>query len=65
MVNNKGFETTVMGLLVTDEKGHTSRDGVFASGDVVTGSSTVVEAVSNEKLVAKSIEEYCESKKES
>lgn len=54
-----------MGLLVTDEKGHTSRDGVFASGDVVTGSSTVVEAVSNEKLVAKSIEEYCESKKES
>lgn len=59
VVNNKGFETTVMGLLVTDENGHTTREGVFASGDVVTGSSTVVEVVSNAKVVAESIEEYC------
>ena len=59
VINNKGFQTTAMGLLVTDEKGHTTREGVFASGDVVTGSKTVVEAVSNAKVVAESIEEYC------
>ena len=61
VVNNKGFETSIQGLLVTDEKGYTTKRGVFASGDVVTGSKTVVEAVSNAKLVAVSIEEYCDS----
>lgn len=41
------------GLLVTNEYGQTTRKRVFASGDVVTGARTVVEAVANAKLVAK------------
>lgn len=55
--NNAGFLTN-QGLLVT-YKGHTTREGVFASGDVVTGSKTVVQAVADAKLVADAIDEYC------
>ena len=61
VANNKGFETSMKGLLVVDDIGHTSVDGVFASGDVVTGSRTVVEAVNFAKIVAKSIDDYCTS----
>lgn len=60
VVNNKGFETD-RGLLVTGDTGQTTREGVFASGDVVTGSKTVVEAVANAKKVALAIDEYCKS----
>ncbi|WP_305303377.1 NAD(P)-dependent oxidoreductase [Romboutsia ilealis] len=61
--NTKNLDTNKYGLLVTDDKGHTTRDGVFASGDVVTGAKTVVEAVANAKEVANSIEEYLKLKK--
>lgn len=53
-----GLETNAYGLLTTDEYGHTTRNGVFASGDVVTGAKTVVEAAANAKVVAKEIEKY-------
>lgn len=46
------------GLLVTNEIGSTTRPGVFASGDVVTGAKTVVEAVRLSKIVADAIDEY-------
>jgi glutamate synthase (NADPH) small chain len=46
------------GLLKADECGRTSKEGVFASGDVVTGAKTVVEAVRLSKKVADSIDEY-------
>lgn len=59
VANNKGIETNKHGLLVTDESGHTTREGVFASGDVVTGARTVVEAVNYAKHVAESIDEFC------
>lgn len=59
VANNKGIETNKKGLLVTDELGHTTREGVFASGDVVTGARTVVEAVNFAKNVAESIDEFC------
>ena len=36
-------------------------DGVFASGDVVTGAKTVVSAVASAKKVAQTIHEYIES----
>ena len=58
-VNNKGFRTIGNGLLAVGETGETSRDGVFASGDVVTGAKTVVEAVAHAKTVAESIDQYC------
>lgn len=59
VVNNKGFETNSQGLLVIDDYGHTTKEGVFASGDVVTGARTVVEAVNYAKHVANSIDIYC------
>ena len=48
-------------LLVTDESGHTTKQGVFACGDVVSGARTVIEAVAAAKIVADSIDEYCSS----
>lgn len=59
--NTKKLETNKWGLLITDEIGHTTREGVFASGDVVTGARTVVEAVAHAKKVADAICEYCEN----
>lgn len=61
VANTVGLDTNKWGLLLTDEKGHTTRDGVFASGDVVTGANTVVHAVAYAKVVADSIEEYCDN----
>lgn len=58
--NSKGIDVNNRGLLVTDEFGRTTREGVFASGDVVTGAKTVVEAVRVSKVVAKAMEEYLE-----
>lgn len=56
--STKGIEVNGRGLLSTDENGRTSREGVFASGDVVTGAKTVVEAVKVSKKVADIIDEY-------
>lgn len=60
VANTTGLETNKWGLLLTDDKGHTTKEGVFASGDVVTGANTVVHAVAYAKIVADSIEEYCQ-----
>lgn len=56
--NTKQIEVNAHGLLITDEYGRTTREGVFASGDVVTGAKTVVEAVRRSKMVAAAIEEH-------
>jgi glutamate synthase (NADPH/NADH) small chain len=54
----KGIEIGNKGLINTDLNGRTTRAGVFASGDVVTGAKTVVEAVRVSKMVADAIDEY-------
>ena len=59
--STKNLDTNKWGLLVTDEAGHTTKKGTFASGDVVTGAKTVVQAVVQAKKVAESIIEYCEN----
>jgi glutamate synthase (NADPH) small chain len=59
--NTKGIEVNKYGLVITDECGRTTRGGVFASGDVVTGAKTVVEAVHFSKKTAAAIEEYFEA----
>lgn len=51
------------GLIVIDESGRTTREGVFAAGDVVAGSKNVVLAVYYSKRVANAIDEYLKSKK--
>ncbi len=61
IANTKGIEINKDGLLTTDGYGKTTREGVFASGDVVTGAKTVVEAVNFSKKVAQSIEAYMDS----
>lgn len=60
--NTNGLETNKWGLLLTDEYGHTTKKGVFASGDVVTGAKTVVRASANAKIVASEIEKYLNEK---
>lgn len=47
------------GLFEVDDCGRTSRPGVFAAGDAVTGPKTVVEAVAFARKAAVSIMEYC------
>lgn len=57
----KGLNANKRGLLEADETGHTSRPGIFASGDVVNGARTVVEAVAHSKIVAESMHAYMQS----
>jgi glutamate synthase (NADPH/NADH) small chain len=59
----KEIQTGDSGLVITDENGSTTKDGVFASGDVVTGAKTVVAAVEYSKIVADAIHKYVEEKK--
>ena len=59
--NTTRLDTNKWGLLITDEKGNTTKKGTFASGDVVTGAKTVVEAVAQAKVVAETIDEYCKN----
>ena len=58
-----GLETTSHGLLATDDKGRTTRPGIFASGDVVLGTRTVVEAVHYSKQVAGEMDDYLRQKR--
>lgn len=53
-----GLDANSRGLLVADECGRTTRPGIFASGDVVVGARTVVEAVAFSKKVAQAMHEY-------
>ena len=57
-----GLETTRKGGLVADETGKTTREGVYAGGDAVTGSATVILAMGAGKEAAHSIDEYIKNK---
>lgn len=56
-----GLDANARGLLVADEYGNTSRPGIFASGDVVNGARTVVEAVAHSKVVAETMHAYIQN----
>ena len=58
VTHTAGIETQEKGLVITDEFGHTTREGVFAAGDVVTGPKTVVIAVREAKKAACGIDKY-------
>lgn len=58
----EGLATTRKGGIEADEKGRTSRQGIFAGGDAVTGAATVILAMGAGKTGAKSIDEYIKSK---
>ena len=59
----KNLNTTRKGGIEADENGQTSREGVFAGGDAVTGAATVILAMGAGKTGAKSIDKYIKSKK--
>ncbi|MFI3290143.1 MAG: NADPH-dependent glutamate synthase [Rikenellaceae bacterium] len=58
----KGLETNRWGCVVANEDGATSREGVFAGGDVVTGAATVILAMGAGRKAAAAINEYITSK---
>ncbi len=58
----KGLETNKHGCFIADENGLTSREGVYAGGDAVTGAATVILAMGAGKTAAKAIDEYIKSK---
>ena len=58
----EGLETTAKGCIVADEVGQTSREGVFAGGDAVTGAATVILAMEAGKKSAAAIDAYIKKK---
>ena len=56
-----GLETTRRGCIVADENGATTRPGVFAGGDAVTGAATVILAMGAGRKAAAAINEYINS----
>ena len=50
------------GIVVEEETGLTSREGVYAGGDAVTGAATVILAMGAGKTAAKAIDEYLSAK---
>ena len=59
----KCLDTNKHGCFIADENGQTSREGVFAGGDAVTGAATVILAMGAGKTAAKAMDEYIKSKK--
>ena len=60
----KGLEVNRHGGIVVNEDGLTSREGIYAGGDAVTGASTVISAMGAGKTAARAIDEYIRSKKD-
>ena len=59
----KGLETQKWGgIIVNEDTGLTSREGVYAGGDAVTGAATVILAMGAGKTAAKAIDEYLSAK---
>lgn len=56
------LESNKWGCIVADENGSTTRPGVFAGGDTVTGAATVILAMEAGRKSAKAIDEYIASK---
>ncbi|MDR0415649.1 MAG: NADPH-dependent glutamate synthase [Prevotellaceae bacterium] len=56
-----GLERNKRGCLVANDVGATSRPGVFAGGDAVTGAATVILAMGAGRTAAKAIDEYVRS----
>ncbi len=57
-----GMETNKHGNIVADENGKTTKEGVFAGGDIVTGAATVILAMGAGKKAAEAIHEYVQQK---
>ncbi len=58
-----GLDTDRRGCIVADEQGATTRKGVFAGGDAVTGAATVILAMGAGRKAAKAIDNYLQEGK--
>ena len=58
----EGLEVNKWKCIVADENGLTSKEGVYAGGDAVTGAATVILAMGAGKAAAKGIDEYLSNK---
>ena len=58
----EGMDANKHGCIVADEHGATTKPGVFAGGDAVTGAATVILAMGAGKKAAASIDEYLKNK---
>lgn len=58
----KGLEVNSHGGIIVNEDGLSSREGIYAGGDAVTGASTVISAMGAGKVAARAIDEYIMSK---
>lgn len=59
----EGLQTNRKGCLIADDNGSTTREGVFAGGDAVTGAATVILAMGAGKTAAKAMDTYIQNKK--
>lgn len=59
-----GLETCRRGCLVANDEGATTREGVFAGGDAVTGAATVILAMGAGRTAAAAIDAYIKSRKD-
>ncbi|MBO5216706.1 MAG: NADPH-dependent glutamate synthase [Alistipes sp.] len=59
----RGLETNRRGCIVADDNGATTREGVFAGGDAVTGAATVILAMGAGRKAAKAIDAYIKEKR--
>ena len=57
-----GIEANKRGCLIVNEDMMTTREGVYAGGDAVTGAATVISAMGAGKVAAKAIDEYLSAK---
>lgn len=59
----EGIEITKNGcIVINEEQGETSSEGIFAGGDAVTGSATVIKAMRAGKIAAKGMMDYLDQK---
>ncbi len=58
----EGLEVNSRGGIIINEDGLSSRQGVYAGGDAVTGAATVISAMGAGKVAANSIDEYLKNK---
>mgnify|MGYP003609294311 CR=1 FL=1 len=56
------LNTNKWGNIVVDDSGKTSMEGVYAGGDIVLGAATVILAMGQGRIAAKSINDYLASK---
>ena len=57
-MTTSGLDVNAKGGIIVEENGATTREGVFAGGDAVTGAATVISAMGAGKVAAQAIDEY-------